>query len=569
MLTYLGIKNFALIETLELEPGPGLTVLTGETGAGKSIILAAVSMLIGQRAASDLIRAGSEQAVLEAQFLLDPASDPALRLAEETLEGEEGELVVRRLVSREGRNRVQVNGNLATLGLLADLGPELVSVVGQHASQALLKSEEQLWLLDAFGGLEEQTLAVGQAVRAVRELDQNIEEHRRALQMREQRRQELERTVKELEAAGLDPEEETALKAERNLMANSEEIAALARQAHQGLYAADGSALESVDRHRAVLSQLAELDPSLKETAARLEEAFYLLEDVAHQVRDYEAGLSFDPYRLEWLEERLHGIRRLTRRYGGDVAGALEALAQAKEELEGLDSGEQRLEKLAAQREQALAQAVALAKKLSQARREAAPRLAQAAEAELAQLSLASCRMQVSFNPPGGAALETGAGPLGGRGLEQAEILIAPNPGEGFRPLKRIASGGELSRMLLALRTLVARRHGAPTLIFDEVDAGIGGATGAAVGQKLASLATAGQVICITHLPQIAAWADRHYAVGKTVNDGRTATRLSLLDEDGRLDELSRMLAGGGPESTARQHAKQLLDSARQAKQSL
>ncbi|MCB2190843.1 MAG: DNA repair protein RecN [Deltaproteobacteria bacterium] len=568
MLTYLGIRNFALIESLELEPGPGLTVLTGETGAGKSIILAAVSMLIGQRAASDLIRAGSEQAVLEAQFVLDPASDPALRLAEEALEGEEGELVVRRLVSREGRNRVQVNGNLATLGLLADLGPELVSVVGQHASQALLKSEEQLWLLDAFAGLEGQTQEVGRAVRAVRELDQEIDAQRGALREREQRRQELERMVKELEAAELDPQEEAELKAERNLMANSQEIADLARQAHQGLYSADGSALEMVDRHRAVLSQLAELDPSMKQAAARLEEAFYLLEDLAHLVRDYEAGLSFDPYRLEWLEERLHGIRRLTRRYGGDVTGALETLEQAKEELAGLASGEQHLEELQARREQALDEAVALAKKLSQDRREAAPRLAQAAEAELAQLSLAACRMQVSFSEPGGAALDTDAGPMGGRGLEQAEILIAPNPGEGFNPLKRIASGGELSRMLLALRTLVARRHGAPTLIFDEVDAGIGGATGSAVGQKLASLSTAGQVICITHLPQIAAWADRHYAVEKAVTNGRTATRLSLLDEGGRLDELSRMLAGAGPESTARQHARQLLDSARQSKTS-
>ncbi|BEQ14323.1 DNA repair protein RecN [Desulfoferula mesophila] len=569
MLTYLGIKNFALIKSLGLEPGPGLTVLTGETGAGKSIILAAVSMLIGQRAASDLIRAGSEQAVLEAQFVLDPASDPALRLAGEGMEGAEGELVVRRLVNREGRNRVQVNGNLATLGLLADLGPELVSVVGQHASQALLKSEEQLWLLDAFGGLEERAQQVGRAVAAVRELDRELEDRRRAQAQREQRRRELEELVKELEAANLDPEEEAALKAERNLMVNSQEIADLARQAHQGLYAADGSALEMLDRNRAGLAQLAELDPGMKEAAARLEEAFYLLEDVAHQVRDYEAGLNFDPYRLEWLEERLHGIRRLTRRYGGDVSGALETLAQAKEDLAGLDSGEQRLEELAARREQALGEALELARELSGERRAAAQRLGRAAETELAQLSLAACRLRVDFNQPGGAALDTEAGPLGSRGLEQAEILIAPNPGEGFRPLRRIASGGELSRMLLALRTLVARRHGAPTLIFDEVDAGIGGATGSAVGQKLAALATAGQVICITHLPQIAAWADRHYAVEKTVSDGRTATRLSLLDEDGRLDELSRMLAGGGPQSTARQHAGQLLESARQAKKSL
>ncbi len=429
MLTYLGIKNFALIESLELEPGPGLTVLTGETGAGKSIILAAVAMLIGQRADSELIRSGSDQAVLEAQFQLEAQSDPAQRLAQEGLEGEEGELVVRRLVSREGRNRVQVNGSLATLSLLADLGPELVSVVGQHASQALLKSEEQLWLLDAFAGLEEQAQAVAQAVRAVRELDQEIAGQQEALARRAQRRQELERMVKELEAAKLDPEEEAEFKAERQVLANSEQVAGLAGQANQALYAADGAALEVLDRQRVVLAQLAELDPRLKETAARLEEAFYLLEDVAQRVRDYEAGLSFDPFRLEWLEERLHAIRRLTRRYGGDVAGALEALAQAKQELAGLDSGEQRLEELQAQRDEALSQALKLAQALSQARREAAPRLSQAAEDELAHLSLAACRLQVSFTAPGGAALETGVGPLGGRGLEQAVILIAPNPG--------------------------------------------------------------------------------------------------------------------------------------------
>ncbi len=568
MLTYLAIKNFALIESLALEPGPGLTVLSGETGAGKSIILAAVSMLIGQRSASDLIRSGSDQAVLEAQFELETASDPALRLHDEGMEGEGGELVVRRLVNREGRNRVQVNGNLATLGLLADLGPELVSVVGQHASQALLRPEEQLWLLDAYGGLEDAASEVAAAVAKVRGIDHEVQRQEEALAQREERRAELEKTVADLEAAALDPEEEAALKAERQLLANSEEVASLAGQAHQGLYAADGSALETLDKLRGLVEDLARLDPRAAQAAERLSEAFFLVEDVAHRVRDYQAGLSFDPHRLDWVEERLHHIRGLTRRHGGDVAGALEVLAEAREDLAGLDSGEEKLERLRAQRQEALDQALALARELGAARRDAAQRLAEAAEAELAELGLAACRLSLEFAPPAGG-LETGEGPLSPRGLETAEIMIAPNPGEGFRPLKRIASGGELSRMLLALRTLVARRHGAPTLIFDEVDAGIGGATGAAVGKKLARLATRGQVVCITHLPQIAAWADVHYAVEKQVQAGRTATRLSRLDDAGRLEELSRMLAGVGGGETARSHAQELLETARREKESL
>ncbi|MCF8034638.1 MAG: DNA repair protein RecN [Desulfarculaceae bacterium] len=568
MLTYLGIKNFALISSLAMEPGPGLTVLSGETGAGKSIILAAVNMLIGQRADSELIRAGADQAVLEAQFDLEAASDPAHRLDDEGMAGEEGELVVRRLVNREGRNRVQVNGNLATLGLLAELGPELVSIVGQHASQALLKPEEQLWLLDAFGGLEDQVAGVGRAVAKVREMDREVARSEEALARREERREELEQLVADLEAVNLDPAEETELKAERQLLANSEEVAALASQAHQGLYADDGSALEVLDRLRGLVEELARLDPRTAQASERLSEAFFLVEDVAHQVRDYEASLSFDPHRLDWVEQRLHEIRRITRRHGGNAAGALEVLAGAKEELAGLDSGEEKLNQLRARRQEALDQAVALASKLGKARRATARKLAEAAEAELSELGLDACRLRLDFASPAGG-LDTPQGPLGPRGLEAAEIMIAPNPGEGFRPLRRIASGGELSRMLLALRTLVARRHGAPTLIFDEVDAGIGGATGAAVGKKLARLATRGQVICITHLPQIAAWADVHYAVEKQVEDGRTATRLALLDEAGRSEEMGRMLAGVGTGEAAREHALEMLEAARQAKQKL
>ncbi len=569
MLTYLVIKNFALIKALEMEPGPGLCVLSGETGAGKSIILAAVNMLIGQRAASELIRKGDEQAVLEAQFQLKPDSDPARRLQEEGMAEESDDLVVRRLVNREGRNRVQVNGSLATLGLLAQLGPELVSVVGQHASQALLKPEEHLWLLDAYAGLEEKAAQVARAVGAVRERDRELARLQADLADRLRRREELEHTVAELEAAELDPAEEEALGAERQILANAEQVAGLARDAHQGLYTVDGSILEKLGAVRGQLEDLAELDERVKALAKQVEEAFFSLEDAAHQVRDYASGLAFEPGRLDWVETRLAEIRRLVRKHGGDVPAALAALQEAKDELAGLETGGRRLEQMQAQREAALQEVLGLARELSTARQESAQRLARAAEEEVRHLGMSACQFQVRFSPPAGAALETGEGPLSSRGLERAEFFMAPNPGEGFRPLSRIASGGELSRLLLALRSLVARRHGAPTLIFDEVDAGIGGAVGAAVGKKLAQLAVSGQVICITHLPQIAAWADQHFAVEKKVLQGRTATLLKPLDLPGRLDELTRMLAGAEGQATARDHAEELYQAAKKEKQSI
>ncbi|RJX35209.1 MAG: DNA repair protein RecN [Desulfarculus sp.] len=566
MLTYLAINNFALIQSLELEPGPGLCVLTGETGAGKSIILAAVSLLIGQRAASEQIRQGAEQAVLEAQFALEEHSDPLRRLAQEGLPDGAGELVVRRLVSREGRNRVQVNGALSTLGFLVELGPELVSVVGQHASQALLRPEEHLSLLDAFAGREAGAAELAAAVARVRELDHELAGLEAELAARLQRRQELQETVAQLEAANLDPAEEEALKAERQLLANAEQVAGLAEGAHQGLYAAEGSILEQLGKVRGLLEDLARLDERVRPLLAQAEEAYFNLEDAARQVRDYATGLTFEPGRQDWVEGRLVEIRRLTRRFGGDVPAALQTLAEARHELEGLETGGQRLAQMRVRRREALDGALALAQDLSAARQEAAQRLAQSAQQEVADLGLADCRFQVRFSPPGGQALDTPAGPLSARGLERAEFFMAPNPGEGFRPLARIASGGELSRLLLALRSLVARRHGAPTLIFDEVDAGIGGAVGSAVGRKLAGLAREGQVICITHLPQIAAWADQHLAVEKRIFEGRTATQLRPLDEEGRLAELSRMLAGAEEEATARQHARQLMDAARREK---
>ena len=572
MLTYLHIENFALIDRLELEFGPGLTVLSGETGAGKSIILAAMGLILGQRAAADLIRQGADQAVVEAIFQVDENGPIADILADELDNGLEpgGELIIRRVVNREGRNRVQICGALSPLALLGRLGPELVSVVGQHDSASLLKPDQHLALLDAFGGLEKQHAEVAEAVKAVKIIDRQIRHLKDELEARRRRKDDLDHTVKELEAAALNPAEEDDLRAERDLLANSELVGRLSREAHNGLYAADGSILEYMGKVKALLEDLAAVDERAKGMSGRGEELYYLLEDLAADVRTYNERLNFDPGRLDWLEGRLHQIQRITRKYGGDSHGALETLAEAKQELESLETGDQQLADMAKQRQVALNQAVELAERLSTARRKAAARLSGAVIGELAELGMDQCRFEADFPAPAGGALDTPQGPLSSQGLETCEFLIAPNPGEGLRRLARIASGGELSRLLLALRGVVARRMGMPTMVFDEVDAGVGGATGAAIGRKLAALSSGAQVICITHLPQIAAWADRHIAVQKQVSGGRTATALSPLDDQGRLDELARMLAGPDGQASAMEHAASLLHaSAREKAQGL
>lgn len=564
MLSYLRIQNFALIEGLELELGPGLTVLTGETGAGKSIILAAVNLLLGGRAAADLIRQGQDQAVVEAVFSL-PAGAPAReRLASQGLAPDaDGQLLVRRVVNREGRNRVQVAGALSTLGFLGELGPELVSLVGQHAHQSLLRPEEHLNLLDAYAGLEAQRQEVAQAVGRVQSLERRLAELRQGLARRDERRAWLREVIAELEAGELKPGEEEALKEERRRLANAEQMARLAEGVFLGLYGAEeGTALEVLAKVRGLMTDLTRLDEGLAPQAARLEAAYYELEDLAQAMRDHAEELVSDPARLDWVEGRLLAIQRLARKHGGGVEEALASLEQARAELEGLESGEQNLETLGRQRDEALAQALNLAQALSQARAQAAPTMAQAAQAELAQLGMAACQFEVRFAPPEGPAVQSPQGPLSPRGLEEAEFYIAPNPGEGFRRLTRIASGGELSRLFLALRGLVAQKAGAPTMIFDEVDAGIGGATGSAVGRKLKALATGAQVLCISHLPQIAAFGRAHLSVRKQVSQGRTSTVLTPLDAAGRLEEMTRMLGGQG--QSAQRHAQELLDSAQQ-----
>jgi DNA repair protein RecN (Recombination protein N) len=561
VLSLLLIKNFALIQNMELEPSPGFTVLSGETGAGKSIILSALNLILGAKAGTDLIRQGEETATVEALFHLS-AREAAL--LPETA-GPEADLLLKRVVSREGRNRVQINGGLSTLNALLASSSPLVSLCGQHGQQSLLKAEEHLSLLDAFAGQSETCRRQALAFKEISELERRIARKREELSRRQEEDERLKQAIAELEEAGLRSGEEEELKGEYSLLRNAGQRAGLSQSAYMHLYGTEkGNVLAGLKKALNALRDLAGLDGSLAPAARSAEDCYYTLEDLAYSLRDYSARAGDEPGRLERLEERMNLLQRLARRYGGSVDSALAYLEKARRELAGRRESREDLERLGAARETAVKAAAEQAEKLRAARREASERLARQVEEELEDLGMGSCRFEVRFPPPGGMTVDSPAGPLGSLGLEGAEFYMAPNPGEGFRPLAHTASGGELSRLLLALRGISARQMGSPTLIFDEVDAGIGGDMGLKVGRKLARLAVGAQVVCITHLPQIAAFADRHYRVSKLVSEGRTSSNLLRLDGEAREEELSRMLGAG---ESARRHAQDLLRLAEEENQ--
>ena len=566
MLNFLRIKDFALIESLEMELGSGFTALTGETGAGKSIILAAVELLMGQRAASDLIRQGAESAVVEALFTMDQGEAIKQRLIREGLDvaEDETELVLRRVVSRQGRNRVQINGQLATVSLLADLGPRLLSVCGQHSHQVLLRPEEHLLLLDAFAGLDQGRVQTARAVKDVRRLDRQIDELKAALAQREQRREYLARTVEELEAADLDPKEEEDLKKERRLLANAEKLAQLGDSAYQGLFAAEeGSVLETLGRVRALLGDLAGLDENASPLAGQVEENYFQLKEAAGELRDYMARMVFDPRRQDWVESRLAEIQRLVRKYGGDVPAALQALARAKEELGSLEQGDRKNGRTGTGAGPGPGIGPGGGPRPEQIPPRGGPQPGRGHGGRTGAFGhvllplqggvLASHRVR-PFHP-GRAAGRLRSGAVGIHHSPQPRRRFpSPGPHRQRRRAFPAASGPEKSGGPKPGRAHSDIRRG-----------GRGHRRGHGLGHRRQALRSSctGQVICITHLPQIAAWADDHFSVRKQSKKGRTITVVTPLDEPERVDELARMLGGGEQEATADEHARQMLKAAR------
>lgn len=569
MLSELRIENFAIIQSLELNFRSGLTTFTGETGAGKSIILDAIEALVGGRTDPTLIRSGAERAMVEAVFQLSTNSAPVLEILQrEDLADDPHSLTLSREVRREGRNVARVNGRSVGIGLLRELGGLLVDIHGQSEHLSLLNVRHHIDLLDRYAHDEDERAAYLEAYQQIQTLRRELTELRQEEQEAARRTDLLNFQIQEIDGAQLKADEEEELRRERDRLANAENLAALAQQSLVLLDEGSPEAPAISDLLGEVshaISSLSRIDASradLGQTAIAFQE---MARDLGQSLRDYMEGIEFNPRRLEQVEERLDLIHRLKRKYGATIEAILAFGSDAHEKLERITHAGERIAELEADQKGLLEKLAGLAIILSARRKTTAAEMGRRVEDELGDLQMAGARfaVDVQIQPdPHGLALPDGQRvAFDAHGVDKVEFLIAPNPGEGFKPMVKIASGGETARLMLALKNVLTKADTIPTLIFDEIDQGIGGRTGMVVGEKLWQLGRYHQVLCVTHLPQLAAFGDQQYRVSKQVEEGRTLTHVECLDEQTRLDELAQML--GMLSEANRASAQETLDLAR------
>jgi DNA repair protein RecN (Recombination protein N) len=555
MLRFLKVSHLAVIDAVEVEFDAGLNVLTGETGAGKSILVEAVGLLLGGRASGDLVRTGEEQATIEAIF-----------------ESGGEELLVRREITTQGRSRAFVNGALVTAGALRDLASRLVELHGQHEHQTLLDPTTHRGVLDTFGGLTELRAPTASAFESVVTSREALARAKAAAKDRDARLELVTFQLAELDRAALKPtrgdcSEDLELQSLRQVLASAERVERLCSESYGALYESDGAILAGLGNVWRRVAELASLDPQFQPFIDARDGIKSQLEDLALFMRRYSDSIEASPARLQQVEERLALLERLKRKHGPTLADVVAKRDALRNEVAELESGDERIQELEREYSSAKTSFLAAAGRLSKERRRVAVGFAKALEGVLGELAMDKTRFEVRFGEPASEAQWSA------EGVDSIEFFVSPNPGEELRPLARIVSGGELSRIMLAIKTLVATsRHGfsdatdrppsasAPGLIFDEVDAGIGGRVADVVGRKLRTLGSAFQVLCITHLPQIAAYADTHFAIDKAVKGGRTRTTVRSLDAAGRVEELSRMLGGEAITDALRRSAREMLE---------
>jgi len=554
MLRHLRVTNFAILSDVAIELGDGMNVLTGETGAGKSLIVEAVNLLRGGRASADIPRAGADEAVVEA--IVEVPDDLAARVAG-VIEGaglpggDHGEVFIRRVIQRGGRSRTYVNGALTTLARLAELGALLIDLSGQHQHQGLVDPGRHLEILDAFAGEPALVAAMAATWTELRRIGDEVLALGGDERARDARADYLRYQLEELDGAVLRPGEDASIDLERARLASVDTLQGAARAAEELLYGGDDSARDRVAAAAREVERAARTDPGLEPVTRQLGEIETLIDDAADQLRGYADKLEGDPERLAYLDERLALIRRLTRKHNGSLDEVIARAAELRAELDALTGREARLAELAAARASAEAAAITAAGAVTRSRKQAARRLEKEVGAALVELGMGSARLSVIVEPR----------TLGPSGADRVELMLASNKGEDTRPLTKVASGGELSRIMLALKLALRRADEVATYVFDEVDTGIGGATAQVVGSQIRSVADHRQVLCVTHLPQIAAYADQHFHVEKTELAGRTETHVRRLNAPARKDELARML-GGHATSKAKAHAAELLAEA-------
>lgn len=561
MLRELRINNFAVIEEVTLPLGAGLNVLTGETGAGKSIVLNALGLISGNRVSSEIIRHGEDEASVEALFEEVP-SPVKLKLQEAGYELD-GELVIKRVVSRSGKNRIYLDGSLCPLNLLSEVGNALVHIYGQHEHHTLLKAETHLELLDSFGGL---TARVGEMNARHRAMDAGWSALRRARELLEQGKRHkdlLEAQAAEIANARLRPDEEEELQAKKNILVHSEKLYQGCLEGEELLYEGDEALVSRLGRYATKLRELANIDGGLNSVVELVDSALAQLVEANSELRRYGDRVHVEPGALEQIEDRLEEIHRLKRKYGGSVEDILNQQKAMVEELDSLQQGEEQMPQLERAFEAARQAAWESAGFLSHERQRVARRLKKEMEREVKNLGMPATLFEIHFlnlegeedAPP----FTVGGKKLTEAGIDQIEFYFSPNPGEPPKPLAKVASGGELSRLMLAVKSLVLTPGEIPTLLFDEVDAGIGGGVAEIVGKKLKQVASSHQVICVTHLPQIAAMADTHHVVVKEVVRGRTSTSVKQLKGTDRVTEVARMLGGLKITDKTRRHAEEMV----------
>ncbi|MEN8615314.1 DNA repair protein RecN [Dehalogenimonas sp. THU2] len=578
MLLRLRVRNFGIIEDFDWTPGAGLNVLTGETGAGKSLVVDAVSSLLSGRLEEPAVRHGAEESRLEGVFDVSLRPDLAVWLCDKGIvPDEEGQLIVSLSLKRGRRAAMRLNDDTVSRGLITELGRQLIDIHGQSQHLSLLDKASHLDFLDASAGTAELRQTFGQAAQALHRLEKQIDELAAGMVDRARQRDYLAFQVQEIERASLCDGEDIELENERRIQASAEKLKALAFEAVRSLDGDDSPgetpATARVSAALSAMEKLSDIDPSLSAQVAAVQGALFTLDEAARDLRSYNARLDFDPARLEEIEHRLGLIRDLKRKYGADIAGVLAFAAKARQDLSNLESADDRIDWLRHEFEDKRRQLGSIALGLSDKRRATAAVLETAVNRELKDLSMEKVLFRIAVTAeeradglptPDGRSLA-----YNNSGADKVEFLAATNPGEPPKPLEKIASTGELSRFTLAVKTALARADRSPVLIFDEIDIGVGGRSGDVIGRKLATLAVSHQVICVTHLPQIACYAAHHFSVRKDTAGNRAASRLDRIEAEERVQELALMLSGDPDSKASGEGARELLDKAARFLESL
>ncbi|MEK6680235.1 MAG: DNA repair protein RecN, partial [Nitrospirota bacterium] len=564
MLQELRIQNLAIIDKLEIDFSNGLNVMTGETGAGKSIIVDALELVLGGRASAELIRTNADEAVVEAGFDIEGNNKIADLISSFGIENDGSRVIIKRIVSRAGKNRIYINNSLTNLSTLSAIGDELVDIHGQHEHQSLLKTDKHIDILDAFGsaGYDKKIYELRRDVEGCYNKLRSLKERLSELENREKNRikeeEFLRYQIREIEEAALNSKEDEELLSKKSVAANAGKLASLSNSAYEGLYEADASVIKELSKILNAVKEISKIDNRVEETVKLCESAVFQLEESADFLRGYKEKIEFDADEFAKIDDRLDLINRLKKKYGSTIDDILLSLEEAKKRLQAMEKLNEDIGDIKAGIDKERKDASIISVELSKKREKVAKDIEKKVEAELSDLNMKKTRFVVKMWKESGSDTEDGFS-LTAKGIDKIEFLISANLGEEPKSLSKIASGGELSRIMLALKAILADADSVPTLVFDEVDAGIGGGVAETVGERLKRIAKGHQVFCITHLPQIAGYADSHYFVEKKAEGSRTITKVVKLKEDGRVKELARMLGGKKITETTLKHAEEML----------